>query len=157
MNTEKKRTHLLTSARRSSQIRRRAMAFKLERELILLLANARRQVTQSTKQSPSTWSSSITAQLLFTLLLFLKQFANKVVRSKKNSTLSFGKNKMGIVCCSPCSTLSKATSEIASTSSSAAIVNTVNTLHQPDFKLPTFDLIICENHDTCNYMTAFRV
>jgi hypothetical protein len=36
-------------------------------------------------------------------------------------------------------------------------VNTVNTLHQPDFKLPTFDLIICENHDTCNYMSAFRV
>jgi len=45
-----------TSARRSSQIRRSAIAFKLIRCEVLLLANLIRQFTQSMKQSPTTWS-----------------------------------------------------------------------------------------------------
>ena len=50
----KKYVLMQTSARRSSHIRRRAIAFKLIRGEILLLAKRMRQLTQSIKQSPTT-------------------------------------------------------------------------------------------------------
>lgn len=68
-----------------------------------------RQLTQSMKQSPTTWS--------------------------KCSNMT-------------CSTFSKALSTIPSWSSSAAAVNIMNTLFQPDLMLPTFDLINCTMQST---------
>lgn len=131
-----------TSAKRSSQIRRSAIAFKLIRWELLLLANLMRQLTQSIKQSPTTWSkcSSMTANSVMLRLIEIDQ-KNKSFNRSCHALL-----QQQMVKCSPCSTFSNALSTIDSNSSSAAAVKIIKTLRHPDFMLPTLDFIICSIH-----------